>query len=107
MFEWLLNQIPWWVPLALGGALLIGIFIGLRAMGFTARQAWAAVATGGLIVGAATLHQRGRRAGYASARAAQERADTKMVETRRKVQREVSDLPEPDLRERLRRWQKN
>lgn len=104
MFDWLLNQIPWQVYAAVGGAFLVGLFIGLRAMGFTARQAWLAVGALGLLIAGATIHQRGRRKGYISARKQQEQADKRAVETRQSVEREVSKLPDPELRERFRRW---
>lgn len=104
MLSWLLNHVPAWVPLALGAGGLVALFVTMRAMGFSVRQTWAAMASGGLAIAAMTIHQRGRRAGYLSEKRRQQREDARAVETRGKIERDVAGASDAELKERLKRW---
>lgn len=106
MIGWLLDHLPWWVPLAVGVAAVIGAFIALTVIGVPPRWRFRIAAGLAAAFAVLTLYQRGRRAGVASAQATQERAEAKAVSTRDTVQRSVERAPPGEVRKRLARWAK-
>lgn len=107
MFAWLLDHLPWYVPLVLGVAAVIGAFLGLQALGVPAAWRFRIAAGLAAALAALTLYQRGRTAGARSTAARQERVDAKAVATRDTVQQSVARAPPGEIRKRLARWSKD
>ena len=103
ILDWILNSVPWWVQLAVVGAILapIVIIVG-NIVGWDKVRRW--IVPLAIALGAGAALSRARQQGIAAEKARQKKADEKVAETIEEIRTETHASSDEELNKKVDEW---